>query len=132
MKRLSKLKCSYVTNENPFLIIGPIKQEEVFDTPKIWIFYDVITEEKINLMKKLALPKVSFILNLEIKLFNLQWWNVKCAIVIGRLSEMREIFIRLESKIQPCCLFDSSPVEIPLIPRSRPIGDNIFKPFIIS
>ena len=57
-KRLSKLKCRYLTNGHPFLVIGPIKQEEVFDNPGIWVFHDVISESKINLMKSSALPKV--------------------------------------------------------------------------
>ena len=58
LKRLSKLKCRYLTNGHPFLLIGPIKQEEIFDTPGIWIFHDVVSESKIKLMKDSALPKV--------------------------------------------------------------------------
>ena len=48
-----------MTNQNPFLLIGPIKQEEVFDKPQIWIYYDVINENQIEVFKKLALPKVN-------------------------------------------------------------------------
>ena len=57
-KRLSKLKCRYITNSNPFLLIGPVKQEEMFDNPAIWVFHDVVTDSQIELMKTLALPKV--------------------------------------------------------------------------
>ena len=57
-KRASKLKCHYVTNSHPFLLIGPVKQEEIFDRPAIWIYYDVVSESQIQLMKTLALPKV--------------------------------------------------------------------------
>jgi prolyl 4-hydroxylase len=56
--RAKNLKCSYLTNGNPFLLIGPIKQEEVFDKPQIWVYYDVITNKQIEIFKKLAFPKV--------------------------------------------------------------------------
>ena len=39
-------------------MIGPIKQEEVFDKPQIWVYYDVITDNQIEILKKLAFPKV--------------------------------------------------------------------------
>ncbi len=39
-------------------MIGPIKQEEVYDKPQIWVYYDVITDNQIEIFKKLALPKV--------------------------------------------------------------------------
>ena len=49
-KRLSKLSCRYVS-DHPSLIIAPIKEELVFDEPKIWLYHDVITEDQINFIK---------------------------------------------------------------------------------
>ena len=60
-KELRKLKCRYV-NHNPFLIIGPIKEEQLHRNPDIWLYYDVITNEQIQIMKSMALPRVSLIL----------------------------------------------------------------------
>jgi hypothetical protein len=74
LKRSSKLKCRYLTNGNPFLLIGPIKQEEILDSPGIWVFHDVISDSKIDLMKSLALPKVKFAFEF---LFAFIYFNVK-------------------------------------------------------
>ena len=59
-KRLSKLKCQYINN-SPLLLIGPIKEEQVFDDPAIWQYHDVVTERQLNIMKTLAYPKVNIL-----------------------------------------------------------------------
>lgn len=50
-----RLKCRYV-KDHPFLIIGPIKKEQVHIEPDIWIFYDVVSDKQIQVMKSLATP----------------------------------------------------------------------------
>ncbi len=60
-KQKAHLKCRYITNDNPFLLIAPVKQEEIFDSPQIFLYYDVISEKQIELIKSLALPRVRFI-----------------------------------------------------------------------
>ena len=57
-KRAHKLHCRYITNDHAYLLIGPVKQEQVFDAPAIWLFHDVITDSQIEIMKALALPKL--------------------------------------------------------------------------
>jgi prolyl 4-hydroxylase len=54
---MSKLKCRYI-NYHPFLYIAPVKEEIVFDDPKMWLYHDVITDKQIETMKRLAFPKV--------------------------------------------------------------------------
>lgn len=54
---MSKLKCRYVNN-HPLIKIAPVKEELVYDDPPIWLYHDVITEKQIQIMKKLALPKL--------------------------------------------------------------------------
>ena len=54
---MSKLKCRYVAY-HPFLKIAPVKEEQMFDNPPIWLFHDVITEQQVQRMKYLAGPKV--------------------------------------------------------------------------
>lgn len=51
------LKCRYL-NDKPMLYIAPVKEEQVFYDPAIWIYHDVITESQIQLMKRLATPKL--------------------------------------------------------------------------
>jgi hypothetical protein len=40
------------------LIIAPVKEEKVYEKPDIWIYYDVITDKQIEMMKTLGYPKV--------------------------------------------------------------------------
>lgn len=40
------------------LKIAPVKEEQMFDNPAIWLYHDVITEKQIQRMKYLAEPKV--------------------------------------------------------------------------
>jgi prolyl 4-hydroxylase len=56
-KRQSKLACRYV-HHHPFLRIAPVKEELVYDDPPIWLFYDVITDRQIEILKSLAFPKL--------------------------------------------------------------------------
>jgi hypothetical protein len=46
-------------NHSPLLIIAPVKEEKVYANPDIWVYYDVITEKQIEMMKNLGYPKVS-------------------------------------------------------------------------
>lgn len=60
---MRKLKCRLV-DHHPLLKIAPVKEEQVFDRPPIWLYHDVITEEQIDRMKYLAGPKVRIVKNL--------------------------------------------------------------------
>lgn len=50
-------KCSYVHFYNPYLYIGPIKQEIAHITPNIYIFHDVIFDSEIKIVQDLAKPR---------------------------------------------------------------------------
>ncbi len=56
-KRQSQLKCRYI-DHHPILKIAPVKEELVYDDPPIWVYYDVITDKQIEIMKSLAFPKL--------------------------------------------------------------------------
>ncbi|XP_018564257.1 prolyl 4-hydroxylase subunit alpha-1 [Anoplophora glabripennis] len=53
----AKLKCRYVNNDNPFLLIGPFKVEEAYHKPDLFIFHDVLTDSEIETIKRLAVPR---------------------------------------------------------------------------
>lgn len=55
---VAKLKCRYVTDNSPFLKIAPLKLEEAFLKPYIVIYHDVIYDEEIDVVKKMAKPRV--------------------------------------------------------------------------
>lgn len=59
---LSKLKCKYVTNNSAFLKIAPLKLEEAHTKPYIVIYHDVMYDDEIDLVKKMAKPRVGCIL----------------------------------------------------------------------
>jgi len=53
----SKLVCRYTTGKHPFLILGPVKEEEVYLKPRIVLFHELITDSEIETIKKLATPR---------------------------------------------------------------------------
>lgn len=53
---LSKLQCKYINN-NPFLKLAPLKVEEAHLNPYILIFHDVMYDNEIEFVKKLAKPR---------------------------------------------------------------------------
>ncbi|XP_074029071.1 prolyl 4-hydroxylase subunit alpha-1 isoform X1 [Leptinotarsa decemlineata] len=56
-EKASKLKCRYLTNNNPFLLIAPFKIEEIHHKPDLYMFHDVMTDSEIATIKKLATPR---------------------------------------------------------------------------
>ena len=53
----SKMFCRYSSGHHPFLLIGPIKEEEVYLNPRIVVFHDLISECEINTIKEMTLPR---------------------------------------------------------------------------
>ncbi|XP_039275487.1 prolyl 4-hydroxylase subunit alpha-2 [Nilaparvata lugens] len=63
-QELAQLKCRYVHRNVPFLRIGPLKEEEAYLEPRIVLYRDVIYDSEIELLKKMALPKLK-VMNLN-------------------------------------------------------------------
>lgn len=59
-KRASKLKCRYLRH-HVSLLIAPIKEEQVFDDPPIFVFYEVATDKQIKRTIEIAMPKVNYL-----------------------------------------------------------------------
>lgn len=57
---VAKLKCRYVHHNKPFLRIAPFKVEEAFLGPNLYIFHDVMSDNEIETVKRLAHPRVSY------------------------------------------------------------------------
>lgn len=53
-----RLRCRLVTNNVPFLLIQPIKMEEAYHKPLLVIYHNVILDDEIETVKKLAQPRV--------------------------------------------------------------------------
>ncbi|CAG5091515.1 Oidioi.mRNA.OKI2018_I69.PAR.g13091.t1.cds [Oikopleura dioica] len=52
------LRCFYWSNnDHPFLMLGPVKAEELWDEPEIIRFYEIITDEELEIINKQARPK---------------------------------------------------------------------------
>ncbi|XP_067619710.1 prolyl 4-hydroxylase subunit alpha-1 isoform X2 [Eurosta solidaginis] len=54
---LRSLRCRYVTNNVPFLRLAPFKLEEAYLDPYIVIYHDVMYENELELVKKMARPR---------------------------------------------------------------------------
>lgn len=55
------LKCRYVDRGIAFLKIAPFKEEEAYLDPRIVIYHDVIYDDEIDTIKRMAQPRVSLI-----------------------------------------------------------------------
>lgn len=54
---LSTLYCSYVNNNVPFLLIAPLKLEQVSHDPYIVVYHEVMYDSEIEIMKRMAKPR---------------------------------------------------------------------------
>ncbi|XP_063988098.1 prolyl 4-hydroxylase subunit alpha-1 [Diachasmimorpha longicaudata] len=52
-----QLKCRYVDRGVPFLKIAPFKEEEAYLNPRIVIYHDVIYDDEIETIKRMAQPR---------------------------------------------------------------------------
>lgn len=53
------LKCRYVDRGIPFLKIAPFKEEEAYLDPRIVVYHNVIYDEEIETIKRMAQPRVN-------------------------------------------------------------------------
>ena len=56
--QLAPLRCRYINNNSAFLKIAPLKIEEANLNPYIVVFHDIMYDSEIELIKKLAKPRV--------------------------------------------------------------------------
>lgn len=54
---LSKLTCSYVSNNVPFLKLAPLKLEQISHDPYIVVYHDVMYDNEIEIIKRIAKPR---------------------------------------------------------------------------
>ncbi|XP_039511523.1 prolyl 4-hydroxylase subunit alpha-1a isoform X1 [Pimephales promelas] len=58
-RRQSRLFCRYYNNNrHPFYTIGPVKQEDEWDRPRIVRYHEIITEKEMEKVKELAKPRL--------------------------------------------------------------------------
>ncbi|KAL1418419.1 hypothetical protein MTO96_025920 [Rhipicephalus appendiculatus] len=53
-----ELTCQYRTNNRPYLLLQPAKEEVMFPKPRIVIYHDVLSEHEMNVIKTLAQPRL--------------------------------------------------------------------------
>ena len=58
IRNIHKLKCRYVHNNDPLLVLQPVKEEEMFLDPWIVVYHDVMSDSEINDIKTIATPRV--------------------------------------------------------------------------
>ncbi|XP_073949588.1 prolyl 4-hydroxylase subunit alpha-1 [Choristoneura fumiferana] len=52
-----RLSCRYLTEHHPFLRLAPIKVEQVYIKPDVYVFHEVISDEEIGFIQEMALPR---------------------------------------------------------------------------
>ncbi|XP_068585290.1 prolyl 4-hydroxylase subunit alpha-1-like isoform X3 [Cebidichthys violaceus] len=59
-RRRSRLFCRYHDNDrHPKYVIGPVKQEDEWDRPRIVRYHDIVSDAEIEKVKELAKPRVA-------------------------------------------------------------------------
>ncbi|KPJ11197.1 Prolyl 4-hydroxylase subunit alpha-2 [Papilio machaon] len=51
------LKCSYLTKNHPFLKLAPIKMEQIYIEPDVFLYHEVMSDEEIKHIKNMARPR---------------------------------------------------------------------------
>jgi hypothetical protein len=70
-QRQAKLFCQYRHNNHPYLILRPVKEEQLFDKPTILLLHDVMSNTDIEKIKALAVPQVNNVsIHVESSKFN--------------------------------------------------------------
>lgn len=64
--QLAPLRCRYDHGQTPFGIIAPFKLEEASMKPYIVLYYNAIFDSEIEVVKKMALARVNFCLDISI------------------------------------------------------------------
>ena len=54
----SRLRCRYLTRDHPYLLLQPIKEEQVLLVPRVVIYHDVLSDSEIAIVKNHAAPQV--------------------------------------------------------------------------
>lgn len=57
---VAQLKCRYVHRNVPYLRLMPLKEEEAYLQPRIILYRDVMYDSEIDLIKKMAQPRVNW------------------------------------------------------------------------
>ena len=57
LEEKSKLLCRYSSGKHSFLLIGPMKEEEVYLNPRIVLYHDFLTPREIETIKDMATPR---------------------------------------------------------------------------
>lgn len=69
IKISSQLRCRYTNNNNnPRLLIAPLKEEEAYLSPRIILYRNVLYDNEIEIIKRMAQPRVSFFLKYKFKM----------------------------------------------------------------
>ncbi|XP_063532118.1 prolyl 4-hydroxylase subunit alpha-1 [Cydia strobilella] len=52
-----RLKCRYLTENHPFLRLAPFKVEQVYISPDVFVFHDVISDDEIQQIQDMSMPR---------------------------------------------------------------------------
>ena len=54
----SRYRCAYVRND-PLLVLRPVKYERISIDPEIFLYYEIVSNREVQILKGLAFPYVS-------------------------------------------------------------------------
>ncbi|XP_052073259.1 prolyl 4-hydroxylase subunit alpha-1-like [Mytilus californianus] len=57
-EKMSSIVCRYRHNNNPRLLLSPIKEEEVYRDANMVLFHDIASDKEMKIIRSLAIPKL--------------------------------------------------------------------------
>ncbi|CAF0905886.1 unnamed protein product [Adineta ricciae] len=104
-KQQAKLFCRYRHNNHPYLILRPVREEQLLDDPALYLYHDVITDRDIDEIKALASPRLqravvrdsgtSSLKAADYRISKSAWLKNEDAPSIARLSRLIEALTNL-------------------------------------
>ncbi|CAH2076655.1 unnamed protein product, partial [Iphiclides podalirius] len=100
-----RLKCTFLTGTHPFLKLAPIKMEQMYIGPDIYVFHQVISDEEIEHIKNMAKPKFQRAIIFDpqgrsrpahYRISKSAWLSDRESPVVGRLSKRISHFTGLD------------------------------------
>ncbi|KAI0983788.1 hypothetical protein GJ496_011160 [Pomphorhynchus laevis] len=106
--RLSKLMCRYRHNHKPYLLLNPVKEEEMFDSPRIVMYHDILNDREIEVLKRLAEPhleralihnpRTSALEPAQYRISKLCWLSESDHPVVKRVSKLIENLMNITTR----------------------------------
>ncbi|XP_022243855.1 prolyl 4-hydroxylase subunit alpha-1-like [Limulus polyphemus] len=95
-----KLKCHYYTNNHPYYLLQPVKEEEAFLRPRIVMYHNILSDKEIEVVKTLATPLLKRATVQNYKSGELEMANYRICKSAWLSNQEHEIVAKISQRIE--------------------------------